>query len=367
MIKKTTVLSLLLSTFFSGYSYSATGDATLIKNVSGTSACPQGKFCLYTNAGFNSPELGDVLAINPDVQLNSDDLLNFGFPVGSHDGVSAVVNNLSTEGTLIRGNDISGSYRSVSSGAQIREFEASWNDATNSVVTKHVTPVTLPLLLPNTTIHINESGQYATLSIQNLSDENVTVDVEVTGTPVLFTIGNYDHVMTIPAKQTVNNNIALLGNEVGRGQLNAKIKPALGYINQASNTASATIVVDEIVVPDFNITQSFKAKWQSWWPEEGWFYTYALQLQSKVDTIRYWKFSFTLPQGAYVPQSWLDSQSSWLRLNQEESVNGKVVLENIAGNVISPDNSIPLDIQVFYLDESQEHEQLANLTIEKVQ
>lgn len=367
MIKKITGFSLLLSMCFSGYSYSATDDAVLIKNVSGTAACPQGKFCIYTNAGFNSPELGDVLAINENVQLSSADLIHFGFPVGSHDGVSAVVNNLGSEGTLIRGSDISGSYRSVSSGAQIRELDATWNDATNSVVTTHVTPVTLPLMLPNTTIHINESGQYATLSIQNLSDKNVTVDVDVTGTPTLFTIGDYTHVMTIPAKQTVNNNIALLGNVVGRGLLTATIKPALGYINQVSNTTSATIVVDEVVVPDFNITQEFKAKWQSWWPEEGWLYTYALQLQSKADTVRYWKFSFSLPQGAHVTQSWLDSQSSWLRLNPEESVNGKVVLENTAGNIISPDNSIPLDIEIYYLDESQEHEQLADLTIEKVQ
>ncbi len=237
------------------------------------------------------------------MQLNSNDLIEFGFPVGSHDGVSSVVNNLDSEGTLIRGSDISGSYRPVSSGAQIREFDAGWNDATNSVVTQHVTPVTLPLMLPNTTIHVHESGQYATLSIQNLSDENVTVDVEITGTPTLFTIGDYAHVMTLPAKKTVNNNIALLGNVVGRGQLSATIKPALGYINQASNTTSATIVVDEVVVPDFNITQTFKAKWQSWWPEEGWLYTYDLQLQSKVDTIRYWKFSFTLPEGAHVTQS----------------------------------------------------------------
>lgn len=299
----------------------------MIKNLSDVPACPQGKFCIYTNAGFNLPELGDVLAINENTQLNITDLINFGFSVGFsvgfHDGVSAVVNNLGSEGTLIRGGDISGSYRPVSSCEQIRELDATWNDATNSVVTRHVTPVTLPLMLPNTTIHINESGQYVTLSIQNLSHDSVTIDVDVTGTPTLFTIGDYTHVMTIPAKQTVNNNIALLGNVVGRGQLTATIKPALGYINQVSNTTSATIVVDEVVVPDFNITQSFKAKWQSWWPEEGWLYTYALQLQSKADTVRYWKFSFSLPQGAHVTQSWLDSQSSWLRLNPEESVNGK--------------------------------------------
>ncbi|OHY89393.1 hypothetical protein BJD16_20620 [Aeromonas sobria] len=173
--------------------------------------------------------------------------------------------------------------------------------------------------------------------------------------------------MTIPANQIVHNNIALQGNKVGYGQLNVAIKPAVGYVNQYANSKTATIVVDEIVVPDFNITQSFKQKWQSWWPEEGWLYTYALQLQSRVDTIKYWKFSFDLPQGAHVTQAWLDSQSSWLKLNKEESVNGKVVLENIAGNVISPNNSIPLDIEIFYLDESLEHEQLANLTIEKVQ
>lgn len=316
---------------FSGYSYSATEDAVLIKNLSDVAACPQGKFCIYTNAGFNLPELGDVLAINGNTQLNITDLINFGFSVGFfvgfsvgfHDGVSAVVNNLGSEGTLIRGGDISGSYRPVSSCEQIRELDATWNDATNSVVARHVTPVTLPLMLPNTIIHINESGQYVTLSIQNLSHDSVTIDVDVTGTPTLFTIGDYTHVMTIPAKQTVNNNIALLGNVVGRGQLTATIKPALGYINQVSNTTSATIVVDEVVVPDFSITQSFKAKWQSWWPEEGWLYTYALQLQSKADTVRYWKFSFSLPQGAHVTQSWLDSQSSWLRPNPEESVNGK--------------------------------------------
>lgn len=367
LVKRIAVLTVLLSSCFSGYSISAAGDATLIRDARGIAACPQGKFCLYTNANYNQDELGDVLAINPNVQLTSLELNNFGFPVGLHDGVSAVVNNLGAEGTLIRGSDISGTYRAVPAGAQISSFEDSWNDATNSVVTKHVTSVALPITLPNTTIHINESGQYAALSIQNLSNENVTVDVNVTGTPALFTILDYAQSMTIPANQIVHNNIALQGNKVGYGQLNVAIKPAVGYVNQYANSKTATIVVDEIVVPDFNITQSFKQKWQSWWPEEGWLYTYALQLQSRVDTIKYWKFSFDLPQGAHVTQAWLDSQSSWLKLNKEESVNGKVVLENIAGNVIAPNNSIPLDIEIFYLDESLEHEQLANLTIEKVQ
>ncbi|MFM5849564.1 hypothetical protein ACET69_22930 [Aeromonas veronii] len=359
---------LIFSISFSPFSFSAdSDDATLIEGASGVSACPSDRFCVYTNAHFNSGERGDVLAIKSGVQLNSSDLINFGFPVGAHDGVSAVVNNLDEEGTLVSGSDISGKYLGVAAGAQVDDLSSSgWNDKTNSIATTKVISVDLPITLPDTTIYINDVDQYATLSIENFSDKDITVGVDVTGTPGLFTIVNYDHNLTVQAGKVATSKISLFGNEIGRGLLNVTIKPPVGYINQSSNKASATIVVDEVVVPDLNVTQTFKAKWQSWWPENGWLYTYRLEFQSKEESVKYWKFSFHLPPGAHVTQAWLDSQSSWLKLNEEESVNGKVVLENTAGHIISPDTSIPLDIEVFYLDESQEHEVLADLNIEKI-
>ncbi|CCW32638.1 hypothetical protein ABLA30_09375 [Xenorhabdus nematophila] len=73
----------------------------LISNESGADKCPAGKMALYTNINFNQSEIGDILIISPNIQLDTEQLEGYGFIVGGHDGVSSVVNNMSQNATLL--------------------------------------------------------------------------------------------------------------------------------------------------------------------------------------------------------------------------------------------------------------------------
>lgn len=369
MKRKVNSIPLLLAISFPCFAFTSnSNDVELIENARGIESCPGNTLCLYTNIDYNEGELGDILAIKPNIQLNSDDLNAFGFPVGAHDGVSSVVNKMSIEGTLVRGENLNGDFLSVAASQNISSLvNYHWNDSANSVITQKVTPVNLSLSLPDKTIHINSDDSYSTLTVSNSSDEDIDLEMAVEGTQGILTVLDYAHHFTVPSRSFVNQDILLSGERLGDARLTATIKPELGVINQSSNVASARIIVDEYTIPDLNITQSLKAKWQVYWPEEGWYYTYHLVLRSEKEPVTYWKFSFELPSGAHVTEAWLESQASWLKLNQEESVNGKVVLENTSGHVISPESEVPLDIEVFYLDEAIEHEKLKNLILEEVE
>jgi hypothetical protein len=359
--------SFLLAMIFPCLTFASSNGVQLIKNARGIESCPENTFCVYTNANYNNNELGDILSIHQNIQLNSDELNSFGFPVGEHNGVSSVVNKMSTEGTLVRGINIDGDFLPVEAGENKSNLVSyGWNDSTNSIVTKKVIPANIRLSLPDKTIYIGEND-YATLNVSNSSNEDIELEMVVEGTPGILTALDYENKFIVPAQGYVNEDILLSGERVGEARLVATIKPEIGVINQSSNVATAKIDVEEWVVPDLNITQSFKTKWQTYWPEEGWDYTYHLVLRSEIAPVKHWKFSFVLPDGAHVTEQWLDSQSSWLKLNEEESVDGKVVLENISGNVISPESSIPLDIEVFYLDEKVEHEKLHDLILEEIE
>ncbi|CAM3296493.1 hypothetical protein XNC1_2558 [Xenorhabdus nematophila ATCC 19061] len=88
----------------------------LISNESGADKCPAGKMALYTNINFNQSEIGDILIISPNIQLDTEQLEGYGFIVGGHDGVSSVVNNMSQNATLISGLYLDGKTLTVSAG-----------------------------------------------------------------------------------------------------------------------------------------------------------------------------------------------------------------------------------------------------------
>jgi hypothetical protein len=344
----------------------ASPDALLIHGQ-GIDACPQDRFCIYGDAEYNIGWSHDlILVIKGNVQINSKQLNDFGFPVGERDGVSSIVNKLEVVSNLAQGADISGNTLKVNPGENINVLQHDWNDQVNSIITQAVININTPMAMPSKVIEVGKNNS-AELTIDNSrGDQSFEVSLDVQGTKGLFSIDDYESEFTVPAREVVKKEISITGEEIGRGTLIATMKPEIGYVNQSSNTALATITVEVHEIPDLHVSQSFDRSWESWWPEHEWYFTYNLDLISDVLIVKHWKLSFSLPEGAYIPQEWLDSQASWLILNTEESVNGKVVLENTSGHNISPSSDIKLHLEVHYLDNQVEHQTLQDLTIEEV-
>jgi hypothetical protein len=289
-------------------------------------ACPQDRFCLYGDPDFNvgTPNT-NILVIKKGVQLNAQQLEEFGFPVGAPNGVSSIVNKLDGPGTVIKGSDVSGDSSEVGAGINLPNGVPGFNDKVNSVVTQAVININTPMSMPPKVIEVGKNNS-AELTIDNSrGDQSFEVSLDVQGgARGLFSIDDYESEFTVPAREVVKKEISITGEEIGRGTLIATMKPEIGYVNQSSNTALATITVEVHEIPDLHVSQSFDRSWESWWPEHEWYFTYNLDLISDVLIVKHWKLSFSLPEGAYIPQEWLDSQASWLILNTEESVNGKL-------------------------------------------
>ena len=157
-------------------------DAELFQNVSGVSSCPADRFCLYTNELFNEKELGDMLAIRGNVQLNAEQLRQFGFSVGQHDGVSSVVNKLSTVGALVKGTGLDGDFFKIDASSTVPRLADDWNDAANSVVTQEVTRISMSVSIDDAEMFINSSTE-TTLTISNASPGECPLLAQITPEP----------------------------------------------------------------------------------------------------------------------------------------------------------------------------------------
>ena len=138
----------------------SSADAELFRNVSGVSSCPSDRFCLYTNELFNETDLGDMLAIRGNVQLTADQLRQFGFIVGQHDGVSSVVNKLSMVGALVKGTGLDGDFFKIDAGSTVPRLADDWNDAANSVVTQEVTRISMSVSIDDAEMFINQARDW---------------------------------------------------------------------------------------------------------------------------------------------------------------------------------------------------------------
>ena len=228
--------------------------------------CPPGKLALYTNIDFNNKsevgETSDILIMGPDVQLDSAILEKYGFIVGEHDGISSIVNNMNQPATLVAGTKLDGDTLSVDAGQQIRSLSyyerssgATWNDATNSVVSASVTTVSLTMKLENGTSLVVGDSCSASLQITNNSSTDVTavtVTASSSNTSVL-TIGSFTPSVNIPAGQVVTVHIPVTGIAEGLATLDFSLKTPFGIINSQSNTLTTPAFVSTIKV---NLTMS---------------------------------------------------------------------------------------------------------------
>lgn len=62
-------------------------DVYLISNEYGEDKCPEGKLALYTNVQFNIGEVGNILIISPNIQLNEEQLASYGFIIGENSNI----------------------------------------------------------------------------------------------------------------------------------------------------------------------------------------------------------------------------------------------------------------------------------------
>ena len=226
-------------------------DVELIKNQAGKDKCPIGKMALYTNIDFNGGELGDILVIGPNVQLDEAELASYGFIVGGHDGVSCVVNNMSQAATLVAGLDLNGEILNIPSMTNIPSLVGrGWNDKTRSVVAApvkldelkmtSVTPITLKV---KETIEIE-------LKIENFSDISVpdtTLEVK-SGNSDALSVGAFSQPGTIPAKGSTTVKVPVTGKKVAQTNLTFTLHTPVGYINQGENRYVVPARVEQFAV-----------------------------------------------------------------------------------------------------------------------
>lgn len=321
-------------------------DVYLIKNESGADKCPSGKLALYTNIDFNGGEMGDILIISPNIALTKQDLESYGFIVGEHDGVSSVVNNMDQDATLVSGLYLDGVTMTVSAGSQITTLvdyplgQGNWNDAVNSVVSAGTQAVDLTMDIESEIV-LEEGEEYsALLQIQNNTNEaveGVTVSASSSNSAI-FSVKLDPQTLSIPGNETVNVRIPVEGKSQGEATLTCQLTMPLGIINSGNNMTETTVTVSESRA--LQVTQSFAGDWADTWPNTNYIYSYKLILSSADTEVDKWELSFLLPEGAEVSPEWLETESSWVQLNTEKSVNGNVYLDSEPGHVIAPENDI---------------------------
>lgn len=230
-------------------------DVQLIKNARGEDKCPAGKMALYTNVNYNAQELGDILVISPDIQLDRQQLASYGFIVGDHDGVSSVVNKMSQNGTLVSGLYLDGEILPVPAGKNIPSLvsyplaSGTWNDATQSVVTKPVQVVNLTMSMANISFALNKP-HVAELTIANRSNTAVsglTLDVFSANSSVV-TVGTIAAIGTIAANSSIKVSIPLTGKNIGATPLTSRLHTPVGMINSGDNQLVTQVSVTAVSV-----------------------------------------------------------------------------------------------------------------------
>lgn len=230
----------------------------VIRKAAGADRCPAGKVALYTNINFNNGsganETSDILIVPPDMQLDTKTLASYGFIVGDHDGVSSVVNKMNQPATLVSGTNLNGDTLRIDAGQNIaslvnykRPSGATWNDATNSVVSAAVTKVNLTMRLETGISFEQGENYYALLQINNGSGTSITgatVDIS-SGNGRVFTVTTPITGVDIPANNGASIRIPLTGVNPGSAQLSCTLKTPLGIINSGENVSSTTVTVTE--------------------------------------------------------------------------------------------------------------------------
>lgn len=344
-------------------------DVYLLNNESGADKCPSGKLALYTNIDFNKSEMGDILIISPNISLNKSQLASYGFIVGEHDGVSSVVNNMNQNATLVSGLYLDGETLVVKPGSQISSLldyplgKGNWNDAVNSVVSADTQSVDLTMNVESE-IYLEEEEEYsALLQIQNNTGEaveNVTMSA-TSSNSAIFSVKLDPQTLSIPGNETVNVRIPVEGKSQGQATLTCQFTMPVGIINNGNNMTQTTVTVSESRA--LQVTQTFAGDWADTWPSTNYIYSYKLILSSADTEVDKWELSFLLPEGAEVSPEWLETESSWVQLNTEKSVNGNVYLDSQPGHVIAPEKDIELDIQIIYPNQSTDYQTLKNLRL----
>ncbi|EOF5839615.1 hypothetical protein ACK1YQ_003472, partial [Salmonella enterica] len=68
---------------------------------------------------FNIGEMGNILIISPNIQLNEEQLASYGFIIGENSNISSIVNNMDQDATLISGLYVDGQTLTVKPGTTI--------------------------------------------------------------------------------------------------------------------------------------------------------------------------------------------------------------------------------------------------------
>lgn len=349
-------------------------DIVVLHNAAGVDQCPDGKVALYTNINFNNNsatgETSDILIMGPDIQLDTQALESYGFIVGEHDGVSSVVNKMNQPATLVAGTNLDGHTLPVNAGQQISSLVdyklpsgSTWNDATNSVVSASVTMVDLAMVLESGISIQQDETYYALLQITNNSGTSVTaaaVDVSSSNVDV-YTVTTPVTGINIPANQTTNVRIPLTAVAPGSATLTCTLNTPLGIINSGNNVSTTSVVVTAL--RQLQVTVGTVTHWQDVWPSTQFIYSYPLTMSAADTRVANWELSFLLPEGSALNEAWLESQSSWVTLDTEKSVNGKIYLDSQPGHVIAPGTDINFSLQIDYPEVSTEHETLDNLRL----
>lgn len=222
----------------------------LLKNQKGKDKCPPNTLALYTNVNYNNSELGDILLIPPNIQLNQKELESYGFDVGHHDGVSCVVNNMSDAATLVAGLHLDGEILKVLAMTSIPSLvDYGWNDATRSVVSAPVELVTLEISSINPVeFKLGQQTSFE-LKIDNKSSVDVpdiTLDITSKNSEIVEIV-SYPKMVSLPAKSTTTIEVMVDGRGLGNTELAVQMTTPIGFINQGSNTYSVSATVNSVV------------------------------------------------------------------------------------------------------------------------
>ncbi|EJD6399375.1 hypothetical protein M0H77_RS04110 [Providencia rettgeri] len=222
----------------------------LLKNQKGKDKCPPNKLALYTNINYNNSELGDILLISPNIQLDQQELASYGFDVGHHDGVSCVVNNMGQSATLVAGLNLDGEILKVLAMTSIPSLvDYGWNDATRSVVSAPVELVELVISSQNPAELKLGQQEHFEFKIENKSGvdvPDVTLDITSKNSGVVEII-SYPNTVNLPAGAITTVEVLVDGKGLGNTELSVRINTPIGFINQNNNTYSVTAKVNGVV------------------------------------------------------------------------------------------------------------------------
>lgn len=143
------------------------------------------------------------------------------------------------------------------------------------------------------------------------------------------------------------------------------------WVEDAAGNRSVTgrnPYVNLAIFPDqsevnLGITSQLLAKWQKEAGRPEMLYSHRLMLSASDYAVSHWVIAFSVPEGVYASQEWIETVSNWMEVRFVASAN-TLFLVSKPGHIINPGVGLIIDLQLVCPEKNPAFETLNDLTLQ---